>query len=405
MSIAEQIMLGTQQQSKNWSVLSDSIGQLGQQIGQSLANKEYQNQVQAVLPMMQATYRNAFDKIGQGNLSEGYSDLMDAQLQYGSSTNPFIQNMNKQMAEMSKQYANDYLAQERLRVTEAMYGQRYGNNRLPATDASRYGFGNISSVDNQNVTPLPKNPNFNQPVDEIPQTTGTTGVNEPIQEGTPAQIAGKQNFNDLVSLPQEEQQAAAMSYGVTDINPDQYEVVNIQGLNKYLKDFQGFGVPKETWKETTASLSGKNELSRQSKLTAPEARENFLNDGGTKANLEKAVKTMGDKTMTLLFNDYGQDIYSLRAATDAKVDSRNQPVFTVTTKDGKDKRITQDQYLAIQTIAGVVPGTAENAGGTPAIFKPRKKDPKELIAMARQELGANATREQIIIRARQLANK
>ena len=133
MSIAEQIMLGTQQQSKNWSVLSDSIGQLGQQIGQSLANKEYQNQVQAVLPMMQATYRNAFDKIGQGNLSEGYSDLMDAQIQYGSSTNPFIQNMNKQMAEMSKQYANDYLSQERLRITEAMYGQRYGNNNaLPA---------------------------------------------------------------------------------------------------------------------------------------------------------------------------------------------------------------------------------------------------------------------------------
>ena len=77
---------------------------------------------------MQATYKNAFDKIGKGNLSEGYGDLMDAQLQYGSSTNPFIQNMNQQMAAMSKQFADDYLNQERLRVTEVMYGQRYGNN-------------------------------------------------------------------------------------------------------------------------------------------------------------------------------------------------------------------------------------------------------------------------------------
>ena len=92
--------------------------------------------------------------------------------------------------------------------------------------------------------------------------------------------------------------------------------------------------------------------------------------------------------------------------TDSKADPRTQnPIFTITTKDGKDKRITQDQYLAIQTISSIVPATAENAGGTPAIFKPKKKNPKELVAMARQELGANATREQVVARAKELAGQ
>jgi hypothetical protein len=198
-----------------------------------------------------------------------------------------------------------------------------------------------------------------------------------------------------------------MSYGVAEVNPEQYEVVKIAGLEKYLPEFEGFAVPKESWKETGASLSGTGLLSKQSKLTTPEARENFLNlEKGTKKNVQSAIETMKDKTMASLFNDYGQDIYALRAATDSKADPRNQnPIFTVTTKDGKDKRITQDQYLAIQTISGIVPATSEDAAGTPAIFRPKKKTPKELVAMAKQELGANATQEQVVKRARELANQ
>jgi len=90
MSIAEQIMLGTQQQSKNWSVLSENLGRLGQQVGQQLAMREYQKQAAEALPAMQAAYRSAMDDVSRGSVSEGYQKFIDAQLQFGTSQNPFI---------------------------------------------------------------------------------------------------------------------------------------------------------------------------------------------------------------------------------------------------------------------------------------------------------------------------
>ncbi len=53
MSIAEQIMLGTQQQSKNWSVLSENLGRLGREVGNQLALEQYQKQAAEALPAMQ----------------------------------------------------------------------------------------------------------------------------------------------------------------------------------------------------------------------------------------------------------------------------------------------------------------------------------------------------------------
>lgn len=114
MSIAELIMQGTNRASESTAWVGESLAKLGQNVGAALAQKEAQSQAQAVLPVLQATYKSAFDKIGQGNLSEGYGDLMNAQLQFGASNNPFIQNMNQQMAAMSKQFADDYLRKSQI---------------------------------------------------------------------------------------------------------------------------------------------------------------------------------------------------------------------------------------------------------------------------------------------------
>jgi hypothetical protein len=121
MSIAELIMQGTNRASQNTAWVGESLAKLGQNVGAALAQKEAQSQAQAVLPVLQATYKSAFDKIGQGNLSEGYGDLMNAQLQFGASNNPFIQNMNQQMAAMSKQFADDYIRKSQIDAYKDRY--------------------------------------------------------------------------------------------------------------------------------------------------------------------------------------------------------------------------------------------------------------------------------------------
>jgi len=419
MSIAEQIMAGTQQT----NILARNLSVLGQQVGQQLAMREYQKQAAEALPAMQAAYKSAMDDVAAGEVAAGYQKFIDAQLQFGTSQNPFI-------ADAANNVGGGFTNFVKVLESQKQRQSQYGGG-LPAVDASAYGFGGTGDVLAEGGQPegmpegelLPEQ----QPLQGTPeqraqqaaaqremldqQSAANLTQQEAQPQATPAQLAGQKNFQDVTSLPVNEQRNAAMSYGVAEVNPKQYEVVKIAGLEKYLPEFEGFAVPKESWKETGASLSGTGLLSRQSKLTAPEARENFTKtssnpeERGTKQNVEAAIESMKDKEMVKLFNDFDKDIYALRASTGSQPDKNNQPLFTVTGKDGKKVKITKDQYVAIQTISGIVPATSEDAGGTPAIFRPKKKTPKELVAMAKQELGANATQEQVVKRARELANQ
>lgn len=427
MSIAEQIMLGTERQSKNFSVLSENLGKLGQQVGQQLAMREYQKQAAAELPVIQQQMQAALQDAGSGRAADAYSKLLPLITNPQYNQNPLLLPALKYGADMIPKTAED----ARLRYSYEL--RQGGAGGLPAADPSAYGFGGTGDVLSEGGQPegmpeaelLPEQ----QPLQGTPEQRAQQAAaqREMIDQEaadnlpqpgasrklTPAQQEAQKNFYNVTSLPVNEQSNAATSYGLTKVNPEQYEIVKIAGLEKYLPGFEGFAVPKESWKETGASLSGTGLLSRQSKLTAPEARENFTKtsatpeERGTKQTVEQAVKWMQDKEMVKLFNDFGQDIYSLRAATGSQPDKNNQPVFTVTGTDGKKVKITKDQYLAIQTISGIVPATAENAGGTPAIFKPKKKTDMEFVAMAKQELGYpnNATKEQVIARAKELASQ
>ena len=419
------------QPSLDYSPVVRNLTLLGQQIGQSIAQKQMRQDAESVIPAMQQAYAQAFQKMNDQDVAGAYQDIMNAQFTFGSLGNPMVDTMNKMAAESAAKAADGVYKKQ-------LYGMQYGTSSsgLPAVDASAYGFRNTQSNDYEPT--VITNPNqiipdaelispANQPTQGTPEQRAQQAAaqremldqeaeaNLPQQgaqpQATPAQLAGKKNFQDVTSLPVNEQRNAAMSYGVTQYNPEQYEVVKIAGLEKYLPEFEGFAVPKESWKETSASRSGKGDVSVQTKFTAPEARENFTKrssnpkERGTKQNVEAAIESMKDKEMVKLFNDFDKDIYALRASTGSQPDKNNQPLFTVTGKDGKKVKITKDQYVAIQTISGIVPATSEDAGGTPAIFRPKKKTPKELVAMAKQELGANATQEQVVKRARELANQ
>ena len=113
------IMGGTERQSKSWSVLSENLSRLGQQVGQQLALREYQKQAAEALPAMQAAYRSAMEDVGRGQTAEGYKKFMDAQFQFGTSQNPFIAQANEAAGTI---FTNAATIREKQEQRKAQYG-------------------------------------------------------------------------------------------------------------------------------------------------------------------------------------------------------------------------------------------------------------------------------------------
>lgn len=90
----------SKQQSERFSNLGQSLAQLGQQVGQQLAMREYQKQAAAALPAMQANYRQAFESINRGDYADGYMKMMETNLQFGADQNPFLASAAQQATEM-----------------------------------------------------------------------------------------------------------------------------------------------------------------------------------------------------------------------------------------------------------------------------------------------------------------
>jgi hypothetical protein len=98
------MITGFGEQSANYgAAVGQSLAQLGQQVGQQLAMREYQRQASAALPAMQQAYKSAFDKMGQGQYADGYMELLNTNLQYGATTNPFIAQFAEQANQTAKQ--------------------------------------------------------------------------------------------------------------------------------------------------------------------------------------------------------------------------------------------------------------------------------------------------------------
>jgi hypothetical protein len=69
-------MEGGKQQSQSWSVLSENLGRLGQQVGQQLAMREYQKQAAESLPVIQQQMQAALQDAGAGRSADAYSKLL-----------------------------------------------------------------------------------------------------------------------------------------------------------------------------------------------------------------------------------------------------------------------------------------------------------------------------------------
>lgn len=121
MSIAEQIMLGTERQSKNFSVLSENLGKLGQQVGQQLAMREYQKQAAAELPVIQQQMQAALQDAGSGRSADAYSKLLPLISNPSYTQNPYLLPALEAGMKMTKATSDDFLVSQK-----AQQGSQYG---------------------------------------------------------------------------------------------------------------------------------------------------------------------------------------------------------------------------------------------------------------------------------------
>jgi hypothetical protein len=91
--------------------VGQSLQQLGQQVGQQLAMREYQKQAASALPAMQQQYDSAFNKIKQGDTTGGYMDVLKTNMAFGSTQNPFLLPYINQASQFAEDAAKNVLSQ------------------------------------------------------------------------------------------------------------------------------------------------------------------------------------------------------------------------------------------------------------------------------------------------------
>jgi len=426
MSIAELIMQGTNRASESTAWVGDSLAKLGQNVGAALAQKEAQTQAQAVLPVLQATYKSAFDKIGQGNLSEGYGDLMNAQLQFGASSNPFIQNMNQQMASMSKQFADDYLRKSQIEAYKGRYSGGTGQGMVSGAEGAEQAVMGTEVDVNLPVAEMSGLPTMQPPAtpEERAAQLGAEGkpftmqqpeMAGPTKEAAQAQkdfaklpaykqasVANVAGFN---ALPAQQKVQAANQAVAFDPGASKYEEAKID-LGEYGIDIGSIGVPKVneqvrikmTASGTTTDPSVRKTFSQDFvKVGEQQYKDNqeFVSKIRNSSSMLSKERPSADlPTFKEIFQKNGGILNAtLAPAPESDIESgKSKFPFVVIPREGATPiPITEKQYEMIQTIQ-TVPAIADSTGlNLSASKKLQKAEVKKLSPMDQQALDwANA---------------
>jgi len=426
MSIAELIMQGTNRSSESTAWVGDSLAKLGQNVGAALAQKEAQTQAQAVLPVLQATYKSAFDKIGQGNLSEGYGDLMNAQLQFGASSNPFIQNMNQQMASMSKQFADDYLRKSQIEAYKGRYSGGTGQGMVSGAEGAEQAVMGTEVDVNLPVAEMSGLPTMQPPAtpEERAAQLGAEGkpftmqqpeMAGPTKEAAQAQkdfaklpaykqasVANVAGFN---ALPAQQKVQAANQAVAFDPGASKYEEAKID-LGEYGIDIGSIGVPKVneqvrikmTASGTTTDPSVRKTFSQDFvKVGEQQYKDNqeFVSKIRNSSSMLSKERPSADlPTFKEIFQKNGGILNAtLAPAPESDIESgKSKFPFVVIPREGATPiPITEKQYEMIQTIQ-TVPAIADSTGlNLSASKKLQKAEVKKLSPMDQQALDwANA---------------
>lgn len=368
------------QQSANYgAAVGQSLIALGQQVGQQLATREYQRQAQAALPALQQTYSSALDKIEAGDVSAGYRDLMNAQLQFGATQNPFLTTINDRASKLAEDAANNVM---KTRLYEMQYGGRGGGGGGTTTGRGTsllemFSGGTGGGVD-ANVGGMA---DFidQEAADQLPQgeaSAGTTGnwsfqvggYERPTKE---IETTANQEFEKYSSGDVTEQESYRTSV-MSPQTPQGTEFVEQPGLNR----FKGF--------ERVTGVF----VPREKTIDFPEYSVRKGETGGISENIKFGKKTINEKQKVkaeeLAYNDLPTAIarisenqslekYFLENSPEtldigSKKDESGQQSFFIGVRGREDSYmpIEQDDYLAA-TVIRRLPSSSKTLGAPLAI--------------------------------------
>lgn len=379
MSIPAMISEMGQQSANYGAAVGQSLIALGQQVGQQLATREYQRQAQAALPALQQTYSSALDKIEAGDVSAGYRDLMNAQLQFGATQNPFLTTINDRASKLAEDAANSVM---KTRLYEMQYGGRGGGGGGTTTGRGTsllemLSGGTGGGVD-ANVGGMA---DFidKEAADQLPQgeaSAGTTGnwsfqvggFERPTKE---LEATANQEFEKYSSGDVTEQESYRTSV-MSPQTPQGTEFVEQPGLNR----FKGF--------ERVTGIF----VPREKTIDFPEYSVRKGETGGISENIKFGKKTINEKQKVkaeeLAYNDLPTAIarisenqslekYFLENSPEtldigSKKDESGQQSFFIGVRGREDSYmpIEQDDYLAA-TVIRRLPSSSKTLGAPLAI--------------------------------------
>lgn len=342
------------QQANYGAAVGQSLAQLGQQVGQQLAMREYQKQAAAALPAMQASYKSAFDKMGQGQYADGYMELLNTNLQFGATTNPFIAQFAEQANQTAKQMESALWRQAQYGGMKSTGATQPRPSLLPAFEEA----GGMEGMEAIDVTD--QTVDFTQPVVEVPlpgeeQAPVPSAVAIPPQEEqlpppmarpTPIQNKAATAARKYFSLAPNEQAALdkETTYTMEELK-NNYEVAPVAGLSRFIPGATGVGIPKPTErKEKRISITneGRQTLSIEKKYleeTTNKAKEFASNLADAVAQVESSADAM--------------EVIAKAGGINRITAKKSGDLFYVKpVTGGEEIEVDENTYRAIDTIKG-----------------------------------------------------
>jgi len=403
--IAEQIYAGMEMQQGKYNALADNLIGLGRNIVGSLQMQAAQKQVQQALPLMQSAYSQAMDKIQAGQVTEGYRDALNAQLQFGSIQNPFIAQMNQMAGDV---FTNVLDAEMRKLQIKSQYGGRgVSDETSPGRGASLLDIYTGTADENQvdaNVGGL-RDILDQEAVDQLPEqetsfSAGTTGnwsfqmggYKKPSKEIETTANQEFEKYSQGDELEQESYRTSVMSPQV----PRGTEFVEQPGLNRF-KGFErvtGVFIPKEATIDYPEYTVRKDERGRLSETLA--FKKKTINESQKTKSNELAYTDL-PTAIARISENQSLEKYFLENNPEAldigsRKDINDQPTYFIGVRGKKDSYmpIEKDDYLAA-TLIRRLPSTSKTYGSALAITEAEPTEapaaPADVDAQAEQIFG------------------